>query len=191
MQVGALLEQLRARFPDRPMSTGEPPGPIARFLDVSEQVGDVEVYDNGGDFIVAVPRFTHTHFQTAGEVADFLDHVFAGRVQFFGSPKAGGYRLKGKRARTPIAGWMALAWLGAWVIALACYALTFLMERFIPGCMLGGKHAEPSCGAFTGFLSGLQFLAFYLAMVLIVVSVPWVVATVVVSLYEMRRRVRP
>ena len=139
------------------MTEGSPPAPLARFPDVSDEVGDVEVYDNGADFIVAVPRFTHTHFQTAGEVADFLDDVFAGRVAFYGSPKAGGYRRKGPRRRMPVAGWMALAWLLGWVVAIALY------------------------------LAGMKAPAFYALSALVVVSIPWVLLTVVVSFLEMRR----
>ena len=82
---------------------------------------------------------------------------------------------------------MVLGLLIAWLIDVAMYALIFLMVRFIPGCSIGGKAGQTACGAFTGFLTGLEVAALYAAGTLIFVSIPWVVLTVVVSFLEMRR----
>jgi hypothetical protein len=60
----------------------------------------------------------------------------------------------------PIAGWMALAWLAAWVIDIALY------------------------------LAGMKALAFQVTSLLVVISIPWVLLTVVVSFFEMRRATR-
>jgi hypothetical protein len=57
----------------------------------------------------------------------------------------------------PVAGWMALAWLGAWAIDGALY------------------------------LAGMKALAFQATSLLVVISVPWLLLTVVVSFLEMRR----
>ena len=98
-----LIPRLRERFPDRRVSFGEPPGPVAVFAAEHADVGDVEIFDDGGEVTLVTGRFTHGHFsdyvsgcveeaeqRIVEDVVAFLEDLFADRIVLWGSHAGGG-----------------------------------------------------------------------------------------------------
>ncbi len=82
---------------------GRCPNPIATFPAAHPAVGDVSVWDDGEEVMVAVGEITHGHFDSCDEsltpgqienqivedVLAFLEDLFAGRVLLWRSPDGG------------------------------------------------------------------------------------------------------
>jgi hypothetical protein len=98
-----LFPMLRERFPDRGMRLESRPEPCAIFPAVHQDVGDIEVCDDGDEVTVYAGKFTHGHFSNYNElsqtekaqiisadVVEFLDAVFSDQVVFWGSHEGGG-----------------------------------------------------------------------------------------------------
>ena len=103
-----LIEKIKERFPNRPCSIGTWPDPIISFPVANNEVGDLNIYDDGNEARVEITKITHGHFgcydealnQTEKEldiaetVVDFIEKIFAEKVVFFIFMKgrAGGWR---------------------------------------------------------------------------------------------------
>jgi len=98
-----LISRLRECFPDRRAVLGEPPGPVVVYPAEHPEVGDVEIFDHGGEITLVAGRFTHGHFSDYGswsveesarriveDVVSFLEDLFADRVVMWGSHEGGG-----------------------------------------------------------------------------------------------------
>jgi hypothetical protein len=108
-----LVPELRARFADRFMHTGDGGELVAVFRAPHPDVGAIEIYDHGTEAVVVATKFSHTHFggygpnlpesergeRIAGEVVRFLEDVFADRIEFFGNPERGGWRPRKAKGR--------------------------------------------------------------------------------------------
>ena len=109
-----LLPQLRSRFPAHGLHLDPEGAPFAIFEAAHPEVGNVEIYDDGDELTLVLGNFTHTHFSSydeglceaeqgrriADSVVDFLEELFADRVELFGTHLGtGGFRLlsDGKR----------------------------------------------------------------------------------------------
>ena len=104
-----VLPLIRARFSAQGMR--EPAeGPFAVFPATHPDVGDIELYDDGGEVVIGVGNFTHCHFTSydltgsesekavriANDIVSFLDDIFSERVEFWGSHSgSGGVRRRG------------------------------------------------------------------------------------------------
>ena len=98
-----LIPRLRDRFPKRPGTFGVPPAPAAVFRAAHPEVGDVQVFDDGGAVLLIVGHFTHSHIadytpaanevaeeNIVGDVIAFLERLFADEIVMWGSHKDGG-----------------------------------------------------------------------------------------------------
>jgi hypothetical protein len=98
-----LIPRLRERFPDRRVSFGAPPGPVAVYAAEHVDIGDVEIFDDGSEVTLVAGRFTHGHFadyvsacveeaegRIVEDVVSFLERLFADRVVMWGSHAGGG-----------------------------------------------------------------------------------------------------
>lgn len=110
-----LLSELRRRYPESGMQRS--PEGIQRviFPAISPEVGDVELQDDGYEVTLYLGTFTHVHFyeyqkdiseleraqRVANRVINFLDDLFADRIEFFGNGFGGGCRAR-KEARRGI-----------------------------------------------------------------------------------------
>jgi hypothetical protein len=94
---------LRQRFADHGLRVDTQPQVCAIFPAAHPDVGDIRVCDDGDEVTVYAGNFTHGHFSNYDDipeqqkatlisenVIDFLEAVFADRVGFWGSHKAGG-----------------------------------------------------------------------------------------------------
>ncbi len=109
-----LIPKLQSRFRGQAIKIGATDRPAVVFAAAHPEVGALEIYDEGEEIIVAIGKFTHTHFanyarglaareraeRISEDVVAFLDQVFSDRIEFFGSHLgAGGYRQRRKRPR--------------------------------------------------------------------------------------------
>lgn len=104
MSTKNLFELVRARFPDRQINVGGERAACVVFPAAHAEVGDIEIYDNHGELVVVIGKFTHTHFanydrgisqaerdrRITEEVLQFLEEVFADRIEFFGNGRGSG-----------------------------------------------------------------------------------------------------
>jgi hypothetical protein len=105
-----LIPKLRTRFPDRRLSVSSGKPPVAVFPAVYDQVGDIEIHDDGDELTLYVGP-THGHFscyddalsdderqdRTVDEVLAFLDEVFADRIEFWSNGgRMGGWHVHGR-----------------------------------------------------------------------------------------------
>ena len=103
MITDTLFPLLRERFADRGLRIETQPQVCAIFPAIHPEVGDIQVYDDGDEVTVYAGNFTHGHFSNydaiseqekakdiSESIIDFLEAVFADRVAFWGSHKAGG-----------------------------------------------------------------------------------------------------
>lgn len=106
-----LLAEFAHRFPDRTFRADAPPQPVATFPAAHPDVGEVSVWDDGGEATVAVGDITHGHFdcydeglsaidrrrRVANDVAKFLELLFSDRVLLWHSPgpnpRSGGWQV--------------------------------------------------------------------------------------------------
>jgi hypothetical protein len=104
-----LLPRLMERFPGRGLRTGSPPDPIAVFPAAHPAVGEVSIWDDGDEAMVAIGDITHGHFnsddesltpeqkadQVAAGVLGFLEDLLADRALLWKSPDggSGGWRI--------------------------------------------------------------------------------------------------
>ena len=84
--------------------------PIADFPEKHSDVGSVRLYDEGDEVTLVLGKFTHVHFswddqrlthdqrasKIASDVLEFLDNLFADKVELYGGNFTGG----GCRGRT-------------------------------------------------------------------------------------------
>jgi hypothetical protein len=98
-----LLPKLMERFPDRGLRAASPPDPVATFPAAHPAVGDLSIWDDGGEAMVAVGDITHGHFnpndgsltpeqvaeRVAADVLGFLEDLFADRILLWKSPAGG------------------------------------------------------------------------------------------------------
>ena len=99
MITDRLIPKLKARFPDQPWKMGGANGRLASLSAPHPEVGDLELYDDGGEVIVVIGKFTHEHFGSLEDAMVFLEKLFADRIEFFGTGSRGGYRPRKERAR--------------------------------------------------------------------------------------------
>jgi hypothetical protein len=104
-----LIPRLLARFPDRGLRVHEGTQPIATFPAAHPEVGDLHIDDDGDELTFTVGELTHGHFtpinyQTPSQekeeelierVTEFLDEVFADRIEFWTADGAGGWHAPG------------------------------------------------------------------------------------------------
>jgi len=89
----ATIAALRTAFPDRSISVGTSPAPIAVFVPAHPEVGSVQIWEDGNDLIVEIENVTHGHFACYDEVSEpekqartiarvvaFLRELFADRI---------------------------------------------------------------------------------------------------------------
>lgn len=109
-----LVPKVRARFGDRPIDLAIETEFEMIFPCVHPEFGDIAIYDDGNEITVFVGNFTHTHFPNydeelsdseraaniAEDVMEFLEDVFADRIEFYGSQSAmGGWRFRKDKPR--------------------------------------------------------------------------------------------
>jgi hypothetical protein len=111
-----LAPELKARFPERPWKIGAAGGPLASVSSPHAEVGDLELYEEGGEITVVIGTFTHCHFgsydarlspaareeRIAEDVMAFLEELFADRIEFFGTGRAGGHRVRSNKGQRGI-----------------------------------------------------------------------------------------
>ena len=98
-----LIPLLTRRFPNRFVVAEPGTEPCVTFPAKHPEVGDVEIYDDGGEITLIAGKFTHGHFsnydeiptaqkesQIAEDVAAFLDRLFSDQVVLWGSHKGSG-----------------------------------------------------------------------------------------------------
>jgi hypothetical protein len=113
---GALLPKLQEAFPGAAMRIGLGAEPLVTFLAKHPAVGDLEIHDEGDELTVFIGSITHRHFcsqdpaasaqaqadQLASEVTEYLQQLFADRIEFFGNGFRGGARVRSDRRRSVI-----------------------------------------------------------------------------------------
>jgi hypothetical protein len=107
-----LFPMLEDRFPNRGLVLKFHPHPSAIFPAVHPQVGDLVISDEGSEITVYVGNFTHVHYdvyvdgiseeerakQISGQVIQFVEDIFAERMEFYGSHEGGGgCRVRGRK----------------------------------------------------------------------------------------------
>ena len=90
-------------------------------------------------------------------------------------------------SRLSVAGWMVLSLVVLWVLEVILYGVVLLTVYLVPNCELGGKITQTSCGSLTSVLSTAHVFAFYLGSVLVVATLPWIIATVIAAWLGRRR----
>lgn len=107
----ALLRRLGAEFAGRPMHF--PPGGevLVIFPAMHPEVGDAAIAGNGDELVLHLGKFTHIHFAghekprargpgpLLDEVVDFLRELFADRIVFHGTGRAGAWHPRTARKR--------------------------------------------------------------------------------------------
>lgn len=105
----ALMPLVKARFGDLAPTFGVHPAPVVVFKAAHPKVGDVSVWDEGGEATVAIGMLTHSHFnpyddslsgselseRVAADVVEFLADLFDDRVVLYTSldRRSGGWTL--------------------------------------------------------------------------------------------------
>ena len=102
MTADKLKILISQRFPDRPVTFGSPPEPIAVFVSPHPEVGEIRILDDEPEVIVEFSRFTHSHFgeyeltsleqveqKVAERVVDFLADVFDDKIVLWGTATGG------------------------------------------------------------------------------------------------------
>ena len=103
MILDYFIAGFKARFPDYQLSVREPDA-VAIVHGNNSVVGNIEVQDDLDELIVFVGDFTHGHFdcwdeslskdeqykEVAADVLEFLEDVFADKVEFYRSAHGGG-----------------------------------------------------------------------------------------------------
>ena len=100
----ALIEALRAAFPDRAFKSGAVGEPVAVFAAAHPSVGDASLFDDGDEIMVAIGEITHRHFDADDDVpahdrmrivvtqaVEFLADMFADRVVVWRHPLHRGF----------------------------------------------------------------------------------------------------
>jgi len=99
-----LIPKLQQRFPERGLVVSVPPSPCATFPAIHPEVGDIQIYDEGGELTLIAGNFTHGHFSNyddelsleqheeaiAEAVVDFLEALFDNQIVLWGSHKCSG-----------------------------------------------------------------------------------------------------
>ena len=104
-----LIVELKKRFPDRFFAKSAPPDPVATFSAAHAEVGELRIYDDGGEARVEIGRITHGHFgcwdesltevererDIVDDVVDFIEPVFDNKVIFFSfiAGRGGGWQM--------------------------------------------------------------------------------------------------
>lgn len=106
MLSASLIDALKLRFPDIPFVFDRSSQPFARLEPDCEEVGVLEIYDDGDEATVSIREISHTHFNPyqvmpnhdrntwiADAVIDFLAALFTDRILLFRSPdrRQGGF----------------------------------------------------------------------------------------------------
>jgi hypothetical protein len=120
-----LIPRLQQRFPDRPLKLGTSPEPVAVFAAAHPDVGDVEIFDDGGEVTLVAGNFTHGHFSDfdsksvaeaeeniVKNVIDFLDRLFADQVVLWGSHHGSGGWYNRERGQSALASGPRYVWSG-------------------------------------------------------------------------------
>jgi hypothetical protein len=115
----ALLRRLASVLAHVPVRVPAEGDTLAIFPARHPEVGDVTVAANGEELVVMLGRFTHVHFasqdralppaarteQVVSEAADFLEQLFADRIEFYGGPRGGGWRPRTGSKRGGLSRW--------------------------------------------------------------------------------------
>jgi hypothetical protein len=104
-----LIPAVREAFPDRLFVFASPPDPIIKLPSGCAEIGDLAIYDDGGEATVCITEITHGHFNpydaslnedqvaqwVTEDVVAFLHGLFSNRVLLFRTPNRGmgGWRL--------------------------------------------------------------------------------------------------
>jgi len=92
-----LIVKIKDRFPNQPFAQGIAPKAVITFPAVHNEVGDLEIYDDGTEARIHITKITHGHFgcwdenlneterekDIAESVVDFVKQVFSCKVIFF------------------------------------------------------------------------------------------------------------
>jgi len=99
-----LIPRLQERFPDRDGRFDFSSKPCAVFPAEHQDVGDLEIFDDGWELTVVAGKFTHGHFSNYEEtlseeqkaekivedVSAFLEKLFTDQIILWGSHRGGG-----------------------------------------------------------------------------------------------------
>jgi hypothetical protein len=99
-----LMPELMAKFGDRGLRPGSAPKLIATFPARCDELGDLEILDDGNEVTIYLGDVTHGHFNPyddattsegaakwiTSEVIEFLDELFADRVVFWAKSNGSG-----------------------------------------------------------------------------------------------------
>lgn len=104
-----LIPAVREAFSDKAFSFSTPPHPIIRLPSGCDQIGNLEIYDDGDEATVCLTEITHGHFnlydsnlsqeevdrRVTKDVISFLRELFSDHVLLFRGPSrgSGGWRL--------------------------------------------------------------------------------------------------
>ena len=103
----SLIRAIQQRFPDIAFSYFDATQPCARVSPNCEDIGDLEIYDDGNEATVSIREITHTHFNPykkmpehdrdqwiADAVIDFLVALFTDRILLYRSEdrRQGGFQ---------------------------------------------------------------------------------------------------
>lgn len=86
--------------------------PVVIFPAIHDDIGDVEIFDEGIELTLYLGRFTHTHFSPVNynrpvaryadelveQIVRFLDRLFADQVEFWSRGRAGGWHMRGTQS---------------------------------------------------------------------------------------------
>lgn len=104
-----LLAELQTRFATHGLTVHDGESPWVSFPAAHPEVGDLRIYDDVDEFTIEVGALTHGHFTSyddgvspdaneariVASVVEFLESVFADRVEFFAAERMGGWRERG------------------------------------------------------------------------------------------------
>jgi hypothetical protein len=104
MLTDVLRKAITQRFPEIQITTHLPPGAAIVIPAIHEGVGDISIWDDGGEATLVLSDITHGHFTDdapgiseeeaahliAEDVMGFLEHLFADRVLLWKRPSGGG-----------------------------------------------------------------------------------------------------
>lgn len=99
-----LVPKLQNRFPERRFELYPEESRFLVYPCEHPDVGDLEIFDDGNEVTVLIGRFTHAHFdcydkgvsesekvtRICDDVVDFLEELFADRLELYGSHSRGG-----------------------------------------------------------------------------------------------------
>jgi len=121
-----LLAKLREAFPEREFVEPVEPHVLVSIHSPHPDVGRLDIDDDGDELTAHIGRFAHAHLgghddlpdgparhaAIADDVVAWLRELFADRIEFYGTGRAGGWGIRSGKRR---------GWLSRWVFGARTY----------------------------------------------------------------------